>query len=78
MAHQLADAGIAIPDSFGYEVEGTSGEVVAEMEYAWTALKIGYLTEDNLGCKEQLIQDGWTILTAEDETIDPAIFGGEA
>lgn len=78
LAHQLAEAGIAIPDSFGYEVEGTSGEVIAEMEYAWTGLKIGYLTEDNLGCKEQLIQNGWKILTAEDETVDPAIFGGEA
>ena len=67
-----------MPDSFGYEVEGASGEVIAEMEYAWTDRKIGYLTEDNLRCKEQLIQNGWTILTAEDEDINPAIFGGEA
>ena len=78
LAHQLADAGVKVPDMFGYEVEGASGAVIAEMEYAWTDLKIGFLTEDNLSCKEQLIQDGWTILTAEDETVDPAIFGGEA
>lgn len=78
LAHKLCDADIAIPDSFGYEVEGSNGEVIAEMEYAWTDKKIGYLTEDNLACKEQLIQDGWTILTADDENVNPAIFGGEA
>ena len=78
LAHKLSEAGIEMPDSFGYEVEGASGEVVAEMEYAWTNRKIGYLTEDNLHCKEQLIQEGWTILTAEDKDINSAIFGGEA
>jgi hypothetical protein len=76
MAAKLRDLRIAAPDEVGYELTDTTGEVIAAMELAWTALKIGFVTSDQLGDKEKLEARGWKVLTASEE-IDVALFGGE-
>ena len=63
-AAAAAAAGIPAPseNGFGYEVEGTKGEVIAEVAIAWPDHKIGFLTEDQLDDREVLEQNGWKII----------------
>ncbi len=76
MATKLHDLGIAAPDEVGYDLIDTSGEVIATIELAWTAQKVGFLTEEQSEDKGKLEAIGWKILTDFDE-IDVKLFGGE-
>lgn len=69
-AQKVQEAGIAAPDEIGYEIEGESGAVIATIEIAWTKLKIGYLTAEQLGDKVNLKKAGWKIYDASDNEFD--------
>ena len=70
----LEDKGIAMPE-VGYELIDDSGEVIADIELAWTKLKIGFMTEEQLADREKAENAGWKIFISTEE-ID-TIFGGQ-
>ncbi len=75
IANELEGRGLTAPDTAGYELgaEGDSGEVIAEIELAWTDLKIGYMTESQQTERQKAENAGWKIFTSKDE-ID-SVFG---
>lgn len=76
IASKLSELGVPAPDEVGYEIADTSGEVIATIELAWTAQKIGFLTEEQSMDKEKINAIGWIVFTSFDE-IDVKIFRGE-
>ena len=79
-AEVAADAGIPAPqeEDIGFEVEGTSGEVISTVEIAWPDQKIGFLTVEQLDDKEKLEKDGWKIIDMLSLSEAVEIFGGES
>ena len=75
-AKKLMELGISAPDSIGYETGDLDDAVSETVEMAWTDLKIGYLTEDQLSSKAVLEKAGWKIFDKNSE-IDASAFGGE-
>ena len=73
LADTLEEKGIAAPDEAGYELANDSGEVIAEIELAWTGRKVGYMTEEQTADRENAENAGWTIFTTAEE-ID-TVFG---
>ena len=50
----------------GYELEGADGEIIASAELGWEALKIAFLTDDEIKYRNQFVDKGWkTIPIAE-------------
>ena len=62
--------GIPAPEEAGYELADASGEVIAEIELAWTQKKIGFMTEDQAEDIEKAKASGWKIFTVSDEIDD--------
>ena len=60
--------GIPAPsdDDIGYEVEGDDGEVIATVEIAWPAKRIGFMTSEQAVDRERLERLGWKILNSID------------
>ena len=79
-ANKAKDADVPAPsdDDIGYEVENSTGEVIATIEIAWPAQKAAYLSPDQLEDKEKLISSGWKIF--DESTIDELkkTIGGES
>jgi len=73
--------GIPAPsdDYIGYEVEGDDGEVIATVEIAWPAKRIGFMTTEQVVDRERLERLGWKILNSIDAVnIDVgSLFGGD-
>lgn len=73
--------GIPAPsdDDIGYEVEGDDGEVIATVEIAWPAKRIGFMTSEQAVDRERLERLGWKILNSIDAAnIDVgSLFGGD-
>ena len=73
--------GIPAPsdDDIGYEVEGDDGEVIATVEIAWPAKRIGFMTSEQAVDSERLERLGWKILNSIDAAnIDVgSLFGGD-
>jgi len=70
VADECRYRGIPAPEEAGYELADDSGEVIAEIELAWTEKKIGYMTEDQQADKEKANEKGWKIFTASEEIDD--------
>ncbi|MBT8904715.1 helicase [Lactobacillus delbrueckii subsp. bulgaricus] len=75
-ARKVRESGIIAPNEISYEVEGNKGAVLATIEIAWTSLKIGYLTEDQLEDKIKLEEDGWKLYDADNSEFDKSLWGG--
>ena len=73
LADALEEKGVTAPEEAGYELANDSGEVIAEIELAWTSRKVGYMTEEQTADRENAESAGWTIFTTADE-ID-TVFG---
>lgn len=73
LADALEEKGITAPEEAGYELADDSGEVIAEIELAWTSRKIGYMTDEQLVNREKVENSGWKIFVGTDE-ID-VVFG---
>ena len=73
IAAALDERGMAAPEEAGFELAGDKGEVIAEIELAWTKRKIGYMTEAQRAARAKAEGAGWRIFTSADE-ID-TIFG---
>ena len=60
--------GIPAPsdDYIGYEVEGDDGEVIATVEIAWPAKRIGFMTTEQAVDRVRLEKLGWKILNSID------------
>ncbi|MDO5295793.1 MAG: DEAD/DEAH box helicase [bacterium] len=71
IASSLKAGGIPAPDSddIGYEVEDERGVVAAEMAWAWPEKRLGYMTGEQLGRRDQAERAGWTICTSAEEII---------
>ena len=73
--------GIPAPsdDYIGYEVEGDDGEVIATVEIAWPAKRIGFMTTEQAVDRVRLEKLGWKILNSIDAAnIDVgSLFGGD-
>jgi DEAD/DEAH box helicase domain-containing protein len=69
----LAKSNISIPDEVGYEVIGSTNEVIATVELAWIEGEIAYLTSEQMDDKVKLEKLGWKILTGRIEE-DKEIF----
>lgn len=67
VAQALNQKGIEPPDTAGYEVTDASGEIIAEIELAWTDKKIGYMTEAQNIDRNQAEVAGWKIITKAEE-----------
>ena len=70
IANECKKHGISAPEEAGYELANYSGEVIAEIELAWTEKKIGYMTEEQQADIEKAKADGWKIFTTSDEIDD--------
>ena len=73
MAELLIERGVAAPNEAGYEIAGTTGEVVAELEFAWVDRKIGYMTEEQRSEISKAESAGWKIISSEDQI--ESVFG---
>ncbi len=69
----LMQKGIPAPDEAGYELTDMRGEVIAELELAWTSRNIGYMTKSQKVNQEKAKSAGWKIFLSEEE-ID-TVFG---
>lgn len=67
LAGILEEKGIAAPEEAGYELANDSGEVIAELELAWTGRKVGYMTKEQAADRENAENAGWTVFTTTDE-----------
>lgn len=76
IAAALQAVGIAAPDEVGFELPGTNDEVIAEFEMAWVKKKIGYMTTDQEENRAAAENEGWKIITSEEEI--ESVFGGES
>lgn len=71
-AKQFAKAarakGISAPeeDGIGYEIAGEDGEVIASVEIAWPAVKVGFMTEEQKADREMAEAAGWRIISLKD------------
>ncbi len=77
---QLAkEAGIPVPDEddIGYEIEGESGEVIAEAEIVWPEQRIAFLTEDQMDQKDKVEDSGWKVIGILNISDAAKLFGGE-
>ena len=70
IADECKTRGIPAPEEAGYELADASGEVIAEIELAWTMSKIGFMTEDQAANIEKAKASGWKIFTVSDEIDD--------
>jgi DEAD/DEAH box helicase domain-containing protein len=66
----LMDAGLSPPDQVGYELE-ENGEVVAEAELAWTALKVVLLMPAHAEHQQFWKSQGWKTVIAEEDWAKP-------
>ena len=69
LADKLRKHGISTPDEVGYEMTDQYGEVIAEIELAWTNKKIGFMTDDKVDHRRKAEEKGWKILDTADEII---------
>ena len=72
-AERCIELGIPAPSSAGFELAGDDGAIVAEAELAWAERKIAFLTDEQNASNDAFINEGWKIITAEDE-ISPSLF----
>ena len=70
IADECRSRGIPAPEEVGFELAEINGEVIAEIELAWTGRKIGYMTAEQLSDKEKAEEAGWKIFTTSDEIDD--------
>ncbi len=79
-AEFAAKAGFPAPDEsdVGYEVEGDNGEIIATAEIAWPAVKLAFMTDEQLPDRERLETLGWRIITLPDVVTADVneLFGG--
>lgn len=69
LADKLREHGISTPDEVGYEMTDQYGEVIAEIEFAWTNKKVGFMTDDKIDHRRKAEEKGWKILDTADEII---------
>lgn len=62
-AKALESVNLVAPDEVGYELADDSGEVVAEMELAWTQRKIGFMSAEQQENQRRAESEGWKIFT---------------
>jgi DEAD/DEAH box helicase domain-containing protein len=55
----------------GYELEGASGEIMASAEFGWEALKIAFLTDDEVEYQEKFVALGWRAIPIIEIPNDP-------
>ena len=67
IADELEKKSIMAPEEAGYELADDSGEVIAEIELAWTTKKIGYMTEAQQEDRDKAEGYGWKIFTSVEE-----------
>ena len=67
---QLKENDWPVPEA-GYELEGTSGEVVACAELAWANLKIAFLLEEELNYENQFRKSDWEIYPIKEVLENP-------
>ena len=73
LADALEEKGVPAPEEVGFELENDAGEVIAEMELAWTGRRLGYMTEEQACERKSAERAGWTIFTTADEV--DTVFG---
>lgn len=66
-AYKLINLGISAPSAVGYELADSGGAVVAECEMAWEDLKIALLVGNQLDNIDKFQQNGWKVVSSEDE-----------
>ena len=67
LTQKLKEKSVPIPDEVGFEVTDEIGEVIAEIELAWTDKKIGYMTEDKREGQRKAEKAGWKIFETAEE-----------
>ena len=70
IADECRSREIPAPEEVGSELADINGEVIAEIELAWTGRKIGYMTAEQLSDKEKAEEAGWKIFTTSDKIDD--------
>ena len=73
----LISKGVPAPSSAGYELENSNGAVVAECEIVWEDIKIALLLDEQIKNKEIFEQEGWKVITV-DENVEVTMFEGGA
>lgn len=76
IARCLRNQNIPAPDEAGYELAKDTGEVVATLELAWIAQKVGFMTGEQTEDRNAAEAAGWKIFVSSDE-ISNTFFGGE-
>lgn len=69
IADILKEKGIIAPEEVGYELTGDCNEVIAEIELAWIAKKIGYMTKEQLPDESKAVKENWRICSTVEELI---------
>ncbi len=67
LADILIKKGIPAPREVGYELADSTGEVIAEIELAWTDRKVGYMTGSQLSDRKKAEGLGWKIFCSSEE-----------
>jgi len=59
------------PPEAGYELEGAEGEVVGSAELAWEALKLAFLTDEELDYQQLFTNAGWNTFSINNVLDEP-------
>jgi len=54
------DAGLPVPE-VGVDISDANGEIVGNLELAWTDRKVGILVDDSVHFERKLEELGWTV-----------------
>lgn len=75
-ANEMMSNGIPAPTAVGFELEDSTGAVIAEAEMAWEDKKVVWLLPEQEECINVFESQGWKVLVSS-QTIDSTVFGGE-
>jgi DEAD/DEAH box helicase domain-containing protein len=67
--NKLIHLGISAPSAIGFELQNSSGVVIAECELAWEEKKIAILLPEQWSYNEKFNEMGWTALSVEDSFV---------